>query len=195
MRLFTETELETAKIENAVYDEHSECWDFTVRHNNIPYNFSSYELGHPEDTSGEQIAFIVQKIMLTIENKSIPSVEIKKKFNINLGLVANVNLVDLIKEEVRTPERDRFLVYNRIGDESFFSETSVLEKENIHVILDKMTLTWEFGRYNKNEEWFLDYQVVRVDGKRIALIKERDQARWEYLEELPLADETVRTPN
>jgi hypothetical protein len=104
-------------------------------------------------------------------------------------------LVDLIKEEVRPPERDRFLVYNRIGDESFFSETPVLEKENIHVILDKMTLTWEFGRYNKNEEWFLDYQVVRVDGKRIALIKERGKARWEYLEELPLADETVRTPN
>ena len=195
MRLFTETELETAKIENAVYDEHSECWDFTVRHNNIVYNFSSYELGHPEDTSGEQVAFIVQKIMLTIENKSIPSVEIKRKFSVDLGLIANVNLVDLIKEEVNPPEKDRFLVYNRIGDESFFYESPVLEKENIHVILDKLKLTWEFGRYNKNEEWFLGYQVVRIDGKRIALIKERDGARWEYLEELPLADETVRTPN
>jgi hypothetical protein len=195
MRLFTETELETAKIENAVYDEHSECWDFTVRHNNIVYNFSSYELGHPEDTSAGEITFIVQKVMLTIENKSIPSVEIKRKFSVDLGLIANVNLVDLIKEEVKPPEKDRFLVYNRIGDESFFSESPVLEKENIHVILDKLNLTWEFGRYNKNEEWFLGYQVVRIDGKRIALIKERDGARWEYLEELPLADETVRPPN
>jgi len=195
MRLFTETELETAKIENAVYDEHSECWDFTVRHNNIVYNFSSYELGHPEDTSVGEITFIVQKVMLTIENKSIPSVEIKRKFSVDLGLIANVNLVDLIKEEVKPPEKDRFLVYNRIGDESFFSESPVLEKENIHVILDKLKLTWEFGRYNKNKEWFLGYQVVRIDGKRIALIKERDGARWEFLEELPLADETVRTPN
>ena len=195
MRLFTETELETAKIERAIYDEHSERWDITVRHNDISYTVLTYELAHPEDTSGEEIAFIVQKIMLTMENKSIPKVEIKRKFEVDLGSIANVNLVNLNKEEVKQPEKNRFLVYNRVGDESFFSETPVLEKENIHVILDKMTLTWEFGRYNKNEEWFLDYQVVRVDGKRIALIKERDQARWEYLEELPLADETVRTPN
>jgi hypothetical protein len=131
MRLFTETELETAKIENSVYDEYSECWDITVRHNDIAYTVLTYELGHPEDTSGEQIAFIVQKIMLTIENKSIPSVEIKRKFSVDLGLIANVNLVDLIKEEVRPPEKDRFLIYNRIGDESFFSESPVLEKENI----------------------------------------------------------------
>jgi hypothetical protein len=195
MRLFTETELETAKIENAVYDEHSECWDITVRHNDIAYTVLTYELGHPEDTSTGEITFIVQKVMLTMENKSIPSVEIKRKFNVDLGSISNVNLVDLIKEEVKPPEKDRFLVYNRIGDESFFSESQILEKENIHVILDKLKLTWEFGRYNKNEEWFLGYQVVRIDGKRIALIKERDGARWEYLEELPLADETVRTPN
>jgi hypothetical protein len=185
MRLFTETELETAKIENAVYDEHSDCWDFTVRHNDIAYTFSTYELGHPEDTSGEEIAFIVQNIMLTMENKSIPKVEIKRKFEVNLGSIANVNLVNLNKEEVKQPEKNRFLVHNRVGDESFFSESEVLEKENIHIILDKIKMTWEFGRYNKSDEWFSNYQEVRVEGKRIALTKDDDGPRWEYLEELP----------
>jgi hypothetical protein len=185
MRLFTETELETAKIERAVYDEYSEGWNFMVRHNDIAYAFSTYELGHPDDTSGEEIAFIVQKIMLTMENKSIPKVEIKRKFEVNLGSIANVNLVDLNKTEVRPPEKNRFLIHNKIGDESFFSETPVLNKENIHVILDKLKMTWEFGRYNQNDEWVSDYQVVRVDGKRIALTKGDDGPRWEYLEELP----------
>lgn len=185
MRLFTETELETAKIENAVYDEYSEGWNFMVRHNDIAYTFSTYELGHPDDTSGEEIAFIVQKIMLTMENKSIPKVEVKRKFEVNLGSIANVNLVDLNKTEVIPPEKNRFLVHNKIGDESFFSETPVLNKENIHVILDKVKMTWEFGRYNQNDEWVSDYQVVRVDGKRIALTKGDDGPRWEYLEELP----------
>jgi hypothetical protein len=185
MRLFTETELETAKIENAVYDEHSDCWDFTVRHNDIAYTFSTYELGHPEDTSGEEIAFIVQKIMLTTENKSVPKVEIKRKFEVNLGSIANVNLVNLNKEEVKQPEKNRFLVHNRVGDESFFSESEVLEKENIHVILDKIKMTWEFGRYNKSDEWFSNYQEVRIEGKRIALTKDDNGPRWEYLEELP----------
>jgi hypothetical protein len=185
MRLFTETELETAKIERAVYDEYSEGWNFMVRHNDIAYAFSTYELGHPDDTSGEEIAFIVQKIMLTMENKSIPKVEIKRKFEVNLGSIANVNLVNLNKTEVKQPEKNRFLIHNKIGDESFFSETPVLNKENIHVILDKLKMTWEFGRYNQNDEWVSDYQVVRVDGKRIALTKGDDGPRWEYLEELP----------
>ena len=185
MRLFTETELETAKIENAEYDEHSERWDITVRHNDISYTVLTYELAHPEDTSGEEIAFIVQKIMLTMENKSIPKVEIKRKFEVNLGSIANVNLVDLNKTEVRPPEKNRFLIHNKIGDESFFSETPVLNKENIHVILDKLNMTWEFGRYNQNDEWVSDYQVVRVDGKRIALTKDDSGTRWEYLEESP----------
>ena len=185
MRLFTETELETAKIERAIYDEHSERWDITVRHNDISYTVLTYELAHPEDTSGEEIAFIVQKIMLTMENKSIPKVEIKRKFEVNLGSIANVNLVDLNKTEVRPPEKNRFLIHNKIGDESFFSETPVLNKENIHVILDKLNMTWEFGRYNQNDEWVSDYQVVRVDGKRIALTKDDSGTRWEYLEESP----------
>jgi hypothetical protein len=94
-------------------------------------------------------------------------------------------LGELNKTEVIPPEKNRFLVYNKIGDESFFSETPVLNKENIHVILDKSKMTWEFGRYNQNSDWFGDYHVVRVDGKRIALTKSDDGPRWEYLEELP----------
>jgi hypothetical protein len=46
-------------------------------------------------------------------------------------------------------------------------------------------MTWEFGRYNKSDEWFSNYQEVRVEGKRIALTKDDDGPRWEYLEELP----------
>jgi hypothetical protein len=181
-RLFTKADLETAKIENAIYDEHSERWDITVRHNDIAYTVLTYELGHPEDVNEGEIAFIVETIMLTMENKSLPKVEIKRKFEVNLSSIANVNLVDLNKSEPKPLNRNRYLVHDKIGDESFFSESEVLEKGHVHIILDKQKMKWDFGRYNQDRGWFKGDQVVRVGGKRIRLSEFGD---WEYMEELP----------
>jgi len=184
MTLFTESELATARIENAVYDEHSECWDITVRHNDIAYTVLTYELGHPDEVMKEEIAYMVQKIMLTMENKSVPKVEVKRKFNVDLASVPNVDLGLIDKYEVKPIDQKSFLVYNKIGDESFFSESSVLEKGNVHVILNKQKMAWEFGRYNQNEGWFKGDQIVRVNGRRVRLY-ESDGLKWEYMEELP----------
>jgi hypothetical protein len=181
-RLFTEGDLQNAKIENAIYDEDSERWDITVRHNDIAYTVLTYELGHPEDTSQEEIAFMVEKIMLTMENKSVPKVEVKRKLSVNLGLISNVNLVDLSKSEPKPLNRNRYLVHDKIGDESFFSESEVLETGHIHVILDKQKMRWEFGRYNQGGGWLKGDRVVRVNGKRIRLY---EYGEWEYMEELP----------
>jgi len=181
-RLFTESDLQTARIENAIYDEHSERWDITVRHNDIAYTVLTYELGHPEDISGGEIAFIVEKIMLTMENKSLPKVEIKRKFEVDLSLIANVNLVDLSKFEPKPLDRSKYLVHDKIGDESFFTESEVVEKGHIHIILDKEKMSWGFGRYNQDGGWIKGDRVVRVNGKRIRLY---DYGNWEYMEELP----------
>jgi hypothetical protein len=183
-RLFTESDLQTARIENAIYDEHSERWDITVRHNDISYTVLTYELNHPEDTSLEQIAFIVEKVMLTMENKSVPKVEVKRKFDVDIRSIANVNLGDLNKSEPKPLDRRRYLVHDKIGDESFFSESEVLEKGHVHVILDKVKMTWDYGRYNQDKGWFKGDQVVRVDGKRIRL-SDDGGLKWEYMEELP----------
>jgi hypothetical protein len=182
--LFTKTDIESAKIESATYDENTEGWDITVRHNNIAYTVLTYELGHPEDTSQEEIAFMVEKIMLTMENKSVPKVEVKRKLSVNLGLISNVNLVDLSKSEPKPLERNRYLVHDKIGDESFFSESEVLEKGHVHIILDKVKMTWDYGRYNQNKGWFKGNQVVRVDGKRI-ILSDDGGLKWDYMEELP----------
>ena len=184
MTLFTESELSTARIENAVYDEHSECWDFTVRHNDIVYTFSTYELGHPDEVMKEEIAYMVQKIMLTMENKSVPKVEIKRKFTVDLASLPNIDLGLIEKSEVEPINQKSFLVYNKIGDESFFSESEILEKGNVHVILNKQKMIWEFGRYNQSEGWFKGDHIVRVNGKRVRLFQDGD-FKWEYMEEIP----------
>lgn len=181
-RLFTVSDLQTARIQNAIYDEHSERWDITVRHNDISYTVLTYELGHPDEISKEQIAFIVEKVMLTMENESLPKIEIKKKFEVDMSSIANVNLGDLIKSEPKPFDRSRYLVHDKIGDESFFTESEVLEKGHIHIILDKQKMSWGFGRYNQNSEWLKGDRVVRVNGKRIRLY---DYGNWEYMEELP----------
>lgn len=182
MTLFTESELATARIESAIYDEYSERWDITVRHNDITYTVLTYELGHPEDVGQELIAFIVQKVMLTMENKSVPKVEVKRKFTVDLGSIPDINLGYLSKAEPKPLDRNRYLVHNKIGDESFFSESPVLEERNIHVILDKQKMKWDFGRYNQNREWFKGDHIVRVSGRRIRLY---ETGEWEYMEELP----------
>ena len=182
-RLFTVSDLQTARIENAIYDEHSERWDITVRHNDISYIVLTYELGHPDDEiSKDQIAFIVEKVMLTMENESLPKIEIKKKFEVDISSIANVNLGDLNKSEPKPLDRSRYLVHDKIGDESFFTESEVLEKGHIHIILDKNKMSWNFGRYNQDSEWLKGDRVVRVNGKRIRLY---DYGNWEYMEELP----------
>jgi hypothetical protein len=182
-RLFTVSDLQTARIENAIYDEHSERWDITVRHNDISYIVLTYELGHPDDEiSKDQIAFIVEKVMLTMENESVPKVEVKRKFEVDISSIANVNLGDLNKSEPKPLDRSRYLVHDKIGDESFFTESEVLEKGHIHIILDKNKMSWNFGRYNQDSEWLKGDRVVRVNGKRIRLY---DYGNWEYMEELP----------
>ena len=182
MTLFTESELATARIESAIYDEYSERWDITVRHNDITYTVLTYELGHPEDVGQELIAFIVQKVMLTMENKSAPKVEVKRKFTVDLGSIPDINLGYLSKAEPKPLDRSRYLVQDKIGDESFFSESAVLETGHIHIILDKQKMRWDFGRYNQGGGWLKGDRVVRVGGKRVRLY---EYGEWEYMEELP----------
>ena len=183
MALFNISDLSNITIDKMVYNEFTDGWDFEVKHNGISYTFTTYDLPHPDEVTDGQIGQKVTDIMLTLENKSYEEPKKKRVFVVEKTELSNKPLSELPKETYEKPDQNNFLVYDRVGDQSFFTDGSIFKKYNIHVIFNKDKKRWDFGRYNYSEDWTKEFEesiTVNVNGEKITLNKD---FTWDFLDQ------------
>jgi hypothetical protein len=201
MEFFNPSDFADMKITRMIYDEEDRGWSFIVEHNGFMYNLRDFTLPHPDDVSDEgHIVSVTQKLMLSVENKSTKE-EIKTKIEIQSNIlekpISELTVVEYIK-----PEEPQLLEYDGPGYEDFFLDNYGIYKGNINIILNLNSNTWIPGRYMKSFDWIekYSYRIVNIKENIIKInqidrTSETKTGTWEYLEELPPKDETVRSPN